>query len=300
MIHGVNDNAARIPGAEWFFAQRFNRPGDKLWLGQWNHGSGSSRCGPAHPNCRMDQWTYALHAWFDHHLMQTGVDTGPSVEVFLSGETPSSATGPFDQEQAKVYTDDGWSRPPARKDLYLDATNMSLSFQPPTASGSASFRGTVSAVIASALPSQLTFAGQPLERDTLFLGLPRMQLNASVTNAAVNHLTVTLYREDADGEREAINYCAIQPQLRDGVHTISPVVPGQEMALPMQCFTMAHWVPAGQHLELEVSNRTPHHASFGNDANVTVLTGPQRSSYLLPEVPEFTLFEDDVPLQEGT
>jgi hypothetical protein len=32
-VHGVNDNAARVPGLNWFFER--SRPGDKLWLGQW-------------------------------------------------------------------------------------------------------------------------------------------------------------------------------------------------------------------------------------------------------------------------
>jgi predicted acyl esterase len=316
MIHGVNDNAARIPAAEWFFAERFNRPGDKIWLGQNDHGSGGSasapgptRCQPAgrvaigHPNCRFDQWKYALHAWFDKHLMQRDVDTGPPVEVFLNGETPleTATNGNYDPfgNPGKVYTNDQWSRPDVRDQLYLDATNRTLSLERPAANGSAAFTSQANAVIAWTNPiANVTFSGQPLEEDTLFLGLPRLDLHASVSNPGINHLTATLFRVDDDGNREAMNFCAIQPQLRDGVHTLSPVVPGQEMALPMQCFTMAHWVPAGQHLELEIATRTQHHASFGNDPQITVFTGPQKSNYLLPRVTDFTLF-DDVPLREG-
>lgn len=76
MIHGVNDNAARIPAAEWFFGHRFERSNDKVWLGQWDHGSGGNTiCEQADPdlghvNCRFEQWQYALHAWFDRHLQQ--------------------------------------------------------------------------------------------------------------------------------------------------------------------------------------------------------------------------------------
>jgi predicted acyl esterase len=58
MVHGVNDNAARVTGMDWFTA-RGGRAGDKLWLGQWDHGSGCC------PTRRGQQWTYALHAWFD-------------------------------------------------------------------------------------------------------------------------------------------------------------------------------------------------------------------------------------------
>ncbi|MDQ4005173.1 MAG: CocE/NonD family hydrolase, partial [Actinomycetota bacterium] len=87
MIHGVNDNAARIPAAEWFFGDRFGRPGDKVWLGQWDHGSTNGQCGDVygfralHPTCRFDQMQYAIHAWFDKHLLQRKVNTGPPVEV---------------------------------------------------------------------------------------------------------------------------------------------------------------------------------------------------------------------------
>ena len=318
MVHGVNDNAARIPAAEWFFANRFNRPGDKVWIGQHDHGSGGSsgspgptRCRPArtvgfgHPNCRFDQWKYALHAWFDKHLMQRDVDTGPAVEAFLSGEEPLpvATNGNYDPftNPAKVFTADAWTRPDVRSELYLDASNMKLSFEPPATSSSKTFTGQVNAVAANAgsaaVPSSLTFESAPVAEDTLFLGLPRMNLNASVTSE-ISHLTVQLFREDEEGNREAMNTCAIQPQLRDGVATISPVVPGQEMDLRMQCFTMAHWVPAGQHLELEVATRTAHHATFGSAGNVTVFTGPGKSHYLLPEVTDFTLF-DDVPLKEA-
>jgi predicted acyl esterase len=313
MIHGVNDNAARIPAAEWFFANRFNRPGDKIWLGQHDHGSGgTTRCAPAdavpfgHPNCRFDQWKYALHAWFDKHLAQRDVDTGPPVEVFLNREEPLEVTtdanfDPFGSPRPKVYTASAWERPDIRSELYLDASNMQLSFTPPTAAASKSFTGAANGLLATAsaaaVPSSLTFESDPVAEDTLFLGLPRMNLNASVTSE-ISHLTLQLFREDADGNREAINTCAIQPQLRDGITTISPVVPGQEMELRMKCFTMAHWVPAGQHLEIDVATRTAHHATFGTAGSVTVYTGPGKSHYLLPEVTDFTLF-DDVPLKEG-
>jgi hypothetical protein len=121
------------------------------------------------------------------------------------------------------------------------------------------------------------------------------------------HLTTTLFRERVsageDGEevvrREPMNFCAIQPQLREGIDTVTPVVPGEEMALDLQCFTMAHWVPSGQRLSLEISTSTPHHASFGStDPNITVFTGPEATAYDLPEVPRFKL-ADDVPLWEN-
>jgi uncharacterized protein len=303
MIHGVHDNAARIPAAEWFFDGRYLRDGDKVWIGQWDHGSTNGRCGNPnnqrvlHPTCRFEQFQYAVHAWFDYHLKEmTHVDTGPAVEAFLNGEDPMSVTAVRDPETwgTRVLTDTIWRRPAVRAALYPDATDGSLAFTPPEQPGTATFVNT-NAVLTNS--GSVTFTSEPLAEDTVFLGLPLMQLNASLSTGQIAHLVVTLFRENASGTREPINFCAIQPQLRHGVHDIAPVVPLQEMALPLSCFTMAGWVPEGQKLVMQVAGRSPHHASFGSDANVTIYTGPNRTRTLLPLVPDAVL-HDDVPLRE--
>ena len=53
---------------------------DKLWLGQWDHGSAAARtaAGSSGP--------YALHAWFDKQLAQRKVNTGPPIELFMSDD----------------------------------------------------------------------------------------------------------------------------------------------------------------------------------------------------------------------
>ena len=84
VVHGVNDNAARVDAMQWF-TDRAGRAGDKLWLGQWDHGSGCC------PTRRAEQWTGALHAWFDRHLAGRKVSTGPPVEVFMSDGTFAEA-----------------------------------------------------------------------------------------------------------------------------------------------------------------------------------------------------------------
>jgi putative CocE/NonD family hydrolase len=304
MIHGVNDNAARIPAAEWFFGRRFDREQDKVWIGQWDHGSTNGRCGDTsgartlHPTCRFEQFQYAVHAWFDKHLKGMDVDTGPAVEAFLNARDAVNVTTIIDPESVdtKVYTDDAWSRP-TRQSFYLDATDNSLKFGEPATAGSAAFQGSANAVAANAGGGVLRFTSEPLTEDTVFLGLPKLTLNASVSNQ-VSHLTVTLLREDEAGQREHMNTCAIQPQLRFGETTIAPVVPGQEMALPMTCFTMAHWVPAGDKIIAEVGTKTAHHASFGTDPRITVFTGPGRSIYQLPVASEAPLY-DDVALRQA-
>ena len=304
MIHGVNDNAARIPAAEWFFGSRFDRPGDKVWIGQWDHGSTNGRCGDrdgdrvAHPTCRFEQFQYALHAWFDKHLAQRDVDTGPAVEVFLNGETPVDVTEVLNPEilGQRVTTRDAWRAPTSWLELFPDTTTGALGTTPSTAEGAASFGPVGQAVVFEAAGASVLFASEPFAQDTVLLGLPTMELHAAQSSSTIVDLVTTLWRVDADDNREAVSFCGIQPQLRDGVETVTPVVPGEEMALPMQCFTTAHWIPAGQRLVLEVGTRSPHHASRGAEAQVTVFTGPGRTTYRLPTLPGARL-HDDVPLR---
>ena len=310
MIHGVNDNAARIPAAEWFFANRFNRPGDKVWIGQWDHGSTNGRCGNeenqrvSHPNCRFDQWVYALHAWFDKHLAQRDVDTGPAVEAFLNGVDAVDVTQVMDPEQVggKVYSADGWKRPEERIALYPASAGKTLSTEAGT-DGTVTLNPTANALLASNEAESVfaRFVSEPLQEDTLFLGLPRFDLHASVANSQIVHFVATLARVDEGGVKESMNTCAGAPLLRDSIHTLSPVVPRQEMSIPLQCFTMAHWVPAGNRLELTIGTNdapegSPHHATYGADGQITLFTGSGNTEYLLPVVPGFTL-TDDVDLR---
>ncbi|MPZ74131.1 MAG: hypothetical protein GEU74_13025 [Nitriliruptorales bacterium] len=178
----------------------------------------------------------------------------------------------------------------------LYARDGSLGLTPPDGDGSATM--TSGSAVVAHTTAVVNFTSEPVAEDTVLLGLPRLQLNASQTNSQIAHLIVTLYRQDADGNREPVNFCAIQPQLRYGVHDVAPVVPGAEMALPMSCFTTASWIPAGQSLVMEISSASRHHAIFNHEAQLTIHTGPEKSAYSLPVVPDATL-HDDVPLREG-
>ena len=305
MVHGVNDQAARIPAAEWFFNRRYQVDGDKVWLGQFDHGSTNGRCGDTrnqrtlHPNCRFDQWKYALTAWFDRHLKGKDVDTGPAVEVFLNGEQPINVATIRDPESIdgrSVYTDDAWRRPAERLELFANASNMSLSTVRPTTAASKTFATGVSPAVATAGNGAVTFTSAPLTEDIVFLGMPLVRLAASISGEAA-HLVVTLYAKQGNA-RTPIGYCAVQPSLRDNVATISPVVPGQEMRMAPQCFTVAHRAFEGQQLVLEVTGTSPHHVSYLADGNVTVYTGPNGTGALMPVAPDAKLY-DDVDLREG-
>ena len=282
MIHGVNDNAARIPAAEWFFGRRFNRAHDKVWLGQWDHGSsGNTTCSEAHVNCRFEQWQYALHAWFDKHLQRRNVDTGPPVEVFLNGK--------------KVWTDTSWSRPDHFVEFYADAGDENVVSREPGEESSATF--TAYANDASESGSNLEFRSAKLTSPMVMVGLPQLQLNASLSTSQILNLIAIVEREDAGGERHPMTHCAIQPQLREGIDQTVPVTPGEEMALRLQCFTMAHRILPGERIVLNVRTTSRHHAStFSEDARVSIFTGPEKTWFRLPIVGNPTLY-DDVPLR---
>ncbi|MEX0659502.1 MAG: CocE/NonD family hydrolase [Egibacteraceae bacterium] len=281
MIHGVNDNAARIPSAEWFFGERFDRPGDKVWLGQWDHGSdGNTTCEEAHVTCRFDQWQYALHAWFDHHLQHRDVETGPPVEVFLNGD--------------RVLTDHRWRAPASTLVLHPDARDASLG-DVPDGPGAASF--TSAPIPPTDSLGAVEFLTAPLSEDVVVAGLPRLRLTMSLTSSQLLNLVTGVFRVDAAGERHPMGYCAIQPQLRHDVRTPALVVPGERMELDPQCFTMAHHIPAGEQILLRVATSSPHHVSTHSlEALATVLTGPGETALTLPVVPDATL-HDDVPLR---
>jgi uncharacterized protein len=290
MVHGINDNAARIPAAEWFFGERLGREGDKVWLSQHDHGSANATTcedadGYGHPTCRFDQWTYALHAWFDHHLMQTGVDTGAPVELFL--------------DDGEAWAAEVWDAPDGALTLYPDASDMSLGFEPPAEDASESwlayghqFFDPQQGYVANG--SSIEFSTGELEDDVLLVGPPpRLRLDLSVTTSQLLNVVAVLERQTPDGERRPVNHCAINPHLRHGLSTPAPIVPGEAMELDLQCFTIGHKVEAGDELVLSVRTWSDHHvADASTDPQLTLHTGPDASSYTLPVVPDATVYED--------
>ncbi len=272
MVHGVNDNAARIPAAEWFFGDRAPNPQDKVWVGQWDHGSGGNTSCPeadagGHPNCRFDQWKWALTGWFDKHLKGMDVDTGPAVEAF------------FDDELA--WTGKAWDRDGASvMELHLDAGNLTLATDAPTADSQAVLASS-SVHIAATNTSTLEFTSEPMATDVNFIGLPQLDLNAAELGQ-ISHIVTILYKESG-GQRVPMNYCAINTHLRNNVATPSPVVPGVAMDLEMACFTMAHHVEAGDTLVLSVGTTSEHHVATTASDLFVFNTGPNiASSYRLP------------------
>ena len=287
MVHGVNDDAARVIGMQWF-TERGGRPGDKLWLGQWNHGSGCC------PNRRGIQWTYALHAWFDKHLAQRNVTTGPPVELFLSDGTFEGArTG----DRSQILESDAWPVPGATMLEMYPTADGDLARNRPGAAGSLSFTGDPSGFTDPQGTGGVDFATPPMTADTTLAGQPQLDLVASVTAPRV-HLIATLYDEFPDGARRRISQFAINPELREGIDTVTPVVPGTAYSMRPPGFAMAHDLRAGHRLVLRFTTSDPDKVpTFAADPRVTVMTGPDGTALRVPVVADPRLVADTVPLQ---
>ncbi|RZU30670.1 CocE/NonD family hydrolase [Blastococcus saxobsidens] len=288
MVHGVNDNAARVAGMDWF-TQRGGRDGDKIWLGQWDHGSGCC------PTRRGIQWTYALHAWFDKHLAQRDVETGPAAELFLSdGTFEGGRTG----DRSQILSDSQW--PPSGSSMLTlhPAADGTLGSTAPVVPGSVSFTGDPTGFADPQGTGGADFVSAPVAEDTVLAGKPLMDLVASVTAPRV-HLIGTLYDESPDGERRRISQFAINPELRVGVATPKPVVPGQLMEMQPPGFAMAHNLREGHRLALRFTTSDPDKVpTFAVDPRVTIATGPGGTSLQVPVVAEPALVEDTVPFSE--
>jgi predicted acyl esterase len=300
MVHGVNDNAARVTGMEWF-TRRGGRPGDKLWLGQWDHGSGCC------PTRRGIQWTFALHAWFDRHLAQRDVDTGPPAELFLSDGTFEGARA---GDRTEILLSSAWPHPGASTlTLYPTAANRSLSTTRPPFIGSRSYTADPLGFVDPQATGGVDFATAPMAQDTVLAGQPQLDLVASVTMPRV-HVIATLYDESpptAQGvERRRISQFAINPELRNGIDRVTPVVPGAPMTLRPPGFAMAHNLRAGHRLVLRVTASDPDKVPmFAVDLRVTVYTGPVAlqpavTALRVPVVPAPVLVPDTVPFDLDT
>ncbi|HET9737435.1 MAG TPA: CocE/NonD family hydrolase [Solirubrobacteraceae bacterium] len=289
LVHGVNDNAARVAAMDWFTG-RNGRPGDKLWLGQWDHGSGCC------PTRRGIQWTYALHAWFDKQLAQLPVDTGPAVELFMGDGTFSEARGGAREE---VATADAWTKGSEYMTLRPGADGTLSEGEAGT--GSVSFEGDPAGYADPQGTGAAEFATTPFTSDVVLAGRPEMDLDASVTAPRV-HLIATLYDErPEDGDRRRITQWAINPELRDGIANRKLVEPGQRYDMQPPGFAMAHHVKPGHRLVLRVTTSDPDKVPmFAVDPKVTVFTGMDGTNVRLPVVANPVLAPDDVPLEENT
>ncbi len=278
IVHGVNDNAARIAAADWF-NDRGGRRGDKAWIGQWDHGSGrypNSRTCPqsATATCENDQWTLALHAWFDKHLLGRNVDTGPAAEVFLNN--------------GAVFTADQWPpRPTQSLILYLNGDGGLA--QKPGEEATASYNAAPS----SSGSNSVAFESKPFKKETLIIGVPKLRLVASQTSPLL-HINATLF--DLKGNSaDAIGRAnwAIQPELREGIDDPQPVIPTEVMEMNLESMAQAHLLEKGHTLRLVVSAQNPDKVpTLAAGGRVTVHLGKKGTRFSLPIIANPVLYRD--------
>ncbi len=279
--HGTLDQAARIGGVQWMF-ERGLPAGDKLWVGPWDHGIGSA------PTPRGLQWTYALHAWFDKHLMGKRVDTGAPLEVFLNDETSDSAAF---GGQGQILA--GRKLPPTTPFLLKAAAGEKLGGSD-DAEGTVSFAGDANGYVDdnNEAAGGVAFETEPLTEDHLFFGVPSIRLKAATTDGQT-HLIATLFAIDDADKRRRLTQCAMNPILKDGVDKTAAITPQQLYVLNPPCFAMAYQARAGERLRLRVTTSDPDKLPVhSNDPNVVVGFGGSEGTQLtLPEVKASTYFD---------
>jgi uncharacterized protein len=285
LIHGVNDNAARIAAIDWFNARHNAK--DKAWIGQWDHGSGS----PHRPNnrtcgddiagaCTNDQYTAAVHAWFDKWLMQRKVDTGPNVEIFLNN--------------GKVMTSPTWP-PKTEKLTFFPAAEEALGINFQKDAGTASFVADQRGQLQETQTAGVAFTTSPFKQDTAIVGVPTMKLVASVVGAPRVHIHATLY--DSDGStlsRIGRAGWAINPELRDGWASPQPVIPAEQMSMKLNAMSQAYVIPKGHRLVIRFASSHPDKVStFSGGAQITIHFGTKDgTSITLPVVGKPKLYND--------
>ena len=95
--------------------------------------------------------------------------------------------------------------------------------------------------------------------------------------------------------------CAINPQLRDGLDTVSPVIPGQQMKLKPPCFPMSHHLQKGHKWALSFATSDDDKLPFFSiDPNVTIFTGGDATVIKLPQIENPKLYPDKFPLGQQT
>jgi predicted acyl esterase len=286
LVHGVNDQAARIASA-WWFHQRTVKPGDKLFIGQWDHGIGCC------PNQRGMQWTEALHAWFDRQLLQRDVDTGPPVEAYLNDKTTVPAAIPARQEIATSAT---W--PATAKTVVAGAGgDGSLVLGGAGPEGNQSFTGDPRGYNSGYDGTGgVDFTSEPVKQDMLLVGVPKLDLVASTLTQRVD-LILNVLSQSPTGDRRRITHCAMNPLVRNGLATPTPVVPGQAMELKPPCWAMAHKLKAGSRLVLRFTASDPDHIPLGiGDPQITIEGGANGTKLTLPLVEGATLYKDTFPV----
>jgi predicted acyl esterase len=226
--------------------------------------------------------------------MGRNVDTGPPVELFLSNGTEDAA---ILGARNHVYTARRFPGSPRMLTFYPDADG-DMSTTKPFTSSDVSFAGDQLGVFGRDLTGGVTFLTRPLEQDTLFAGVPKLRLAASISTPRT-YLIANVLDEAPDGSWRRMSQFAINPELRNGIGTRNLVVPAQRYVMHPPGFSMAHNLRKGHRLVLRITTSDPDKIPlFSLDPNVTVFTGKNDTVLKLPVVDHPVLYRDTVSLKE--
>jgi predicted acyl esterase len=141
----------------------------------------------------------------------------------------------------------------------------------------------------------VTFETVPMKRDTLIVGVPKMQLTISVLGSPRIHVIPSLYDVKGDSaDRIGQAFCAIQPELRNGIDSPAPVIPTEVMEIDLTCMSQAHVVEKGHRLRLVIASSHPDKVpTFAEGSQITVYSGGREGTRLdLPVIYNPKVYED--------
>jgi predicted acyl esterase len=220
------------------------------------------------------------------------VDTGPALEAFINDGTND---GESIDGQAEAIVGSRWPIPDVRQ-ISFSATPDNKLAEGGAEDGQLTFEGDASG-FSDRYDGGVDFVTEPLAQDVVVAGVPTLDVALTQTVERM-HLVATIYQETADGAKRRISTCAMNPELRDGIDKISPVLPVR-MAVSPPCFTTAHRFKAGTRIGLKVNTSDPDHApTFSAAPIVVVHTGAEGTKVTLPVLESASsVFKDTINLE---
>ena len=234
LVHGLQDWNVD-PRADFPWVPTLEEKGIvvKYLLSQTDHAwPDSTRNNVEKAAARWD-WAEMLLRWFDRELKgDATVDAGPKAQV-------QDSSGQWRME-------DAWPpRDAVPTPLYLSPGALAAE---PGASGTALVGTRAFGAGPAGCAACARFAGEPLDEELRFAGIPRLRLNVTPT-APVGELAAWLYAEH-DGKLQRVGWGAVDLRFPQGGEKATPVVPGQPIFVDLAFEALDVVVPAGGALVL--------------------------------------------------
>jgi predicted acyl esterase len=140
-----------------------------------------------------------------------------------------------------------------------------------------------------------TMVAKPETEERILVGLPKLELHASVVGERTDLIANILDRNPA-GEERRISLCAMTPLLRGALDTPMPIVPGEVMKLEPFCWPMGHKLRKGHSLVLRVASSDGEFVPLGASGYVSVHVGADATKLSIPVVDGAKLTADTFPV----